>query len=199
MEFKKLTELVKAFEKATGNKYKLTLCDVDHKNPMAAVFDNGYVFYDTCTRDFTDLKQKAPLSMCDLKKYMNNSGRDMRYIQLAQRANLHRIDPKTNETEFEYIISRKFPITTVLDDFTTIADNLENFSWAYTWQPGVSSGFHYIPPYADVDMQGDLNDKILEFIQNQKVLEKEIFPVTHHSDKYMELLNLAEKVISTLE
>ena len=44
MEFKKLTELVKAFEKATGNKYKLTLCDVDHKNPMAAVFDNGYVF-----------------------------------------------------------------------------------------------------------------------------------------------------------
>ncbi len=191
MKFENVKQLAREFEKLSGNKWEINL-----KTIMPEI-NSRYVFEDTHISDYGDLPQDQPLTLEDLRLFFKLSGKDMKFLTLQQSIMFFETDEDGRDWKFSLV--RRFPLSTKLDDGSTIAENLEDFSWTYHWTDGGIDGFHYIPSNGNVHMEGTPNEKVLNFISNQKISIRDCRPVTHHAEEAQRIWNICEKALENME
>lgn len=159
--------------------------------------NSNYVFEDTYISDYGDLPQDQSLSLDDLKLFFKLSGKDIKYLTLEQ--SIMFIETDENGRGWKFSLVREFPLSTKLDNGSTIAENLEDFSWTYHWTDGGVDGFHYIPSNGNVHMEGTPNEKVLDYFSNQKISIRDCRPVTHHYKEAQKIWSICEKALENME
>ena len=198
MKFKNLKTFASELEKITGDKWWIDTSAYANNENLTRIENSIFSDIECQLEDFGGLSQNKILSLKDFKYYIKTSERNLKYVKLVQEAILYHHNKQTNKTHFECLIRREITFDTKLDDGSLLIDNLDDFQWQFEWKKGYSSGFHYIPSHATVSIQATPTNKVMEFLENKTLTEKEIIPSTHHSNIYAWLKNLTKQALSNI-